>query len=439
MALISLSIRTEMEFLSFDAIIGFIAAFGSFCLAISLFGHVRREKAHFFLALLLANISAGFILRSANWVTGEFWMTSVAYLFFALLPLFLALFIESLLNKPLPTLFKVTLLGTLTFLVFTCWFYDVRTTSTWKSIHMCYHIGSFSILLGHLFIHGRQSRLQKQEWHVYKSIMYCMSLGLFFLVLEWLYALGPMQGERVRLAAFAQIIFIHNLVNIYFNEHEFSFRKEVVSLTTFFVFSAIVAKVLVTGGMVIGPFPLMTALIFATAITFSSLNLQIISGFSGSGLSKRILQLVKINKSAEALFLKDLNRITEFKNLTLIQPEILEARDCEDAYKVLNSGQVLSIEKIRTALEAKDISSQMQDNFQAALFLLQSTGVKSMVITRPNGPILAATPIALRSTTYFENLLLWAAQNFRLIEEAHSNNTKNTEPAKRSREIEVDA
>ena len=78
MAPISLSIW-RMEFLSFDSIVGFIAAFGSFCLGVSLLGHIRREKTQLILALFFFTLSTAFFLCSIKWATEKPWTLSVPY------------------------------------------------------------------------------------------------------------------------------------------------------------------------------------------------------------------------------------------------------------------------------------------------------------------------------------------------------------------------
>ena len=427
MALISLGFNSVMatEFLGFESIIGYIAAFCSLCLAISLIGHDRKKKSHIFLSLFLFNLCLGFSFRSLNFDTGESWMLSAAYLFFSFLPLLLAVFSEKLTQSNLACSTKVWVLLSVIFFSSTCWIYEVRTSTPWKLGYMIYHISSFLMISYQLFHPKKTQSLSFQEKNVYKSVLYTVLASSGCMLFEWLYALGPLVDERVRLAPFTLIFFVYFLVNIYFKESEFHFGRSLLCLGLLFLFSLVTAQVLLISGLVIGSFSLVTGLIFALAVGLSSINIQLTLGFIESSISHLILTLTRIDKKNSNFFLKDLNSISEFKKLTLISATKVEALSCEQAYSVLNNQKVITSGYLKKKIKSHRITNSELDQYQAALYLLQAHGIKAMIATKRNGPIIGASPINMRSNKYFESLLLWASQNYDLI-----NNSSNSIPVK---------
>jgi hypothetical protein len=408
--------------ISYDTLTGYIAAFSALSTAIALAGHERRQRVHVTLALFLLTVAGAFFSRSLRWHLDDEIHIGYAYSLFAALPLLLCIFIENLIRRPVSSKTKFGIVLVMTFFVLTTWIDVFKSNTWWKVAFMTYHLLSFSVLLLPLRSTSKSSGLVEQERHVLNSIFGVVIIGTVFIAFEWLYAIGPMHGLPVRLSSVAVMIFSHNLTCIYFNEHRFSLKKELWTIATFLAFSLVTAQIITITGLTLGPYMALVSVVFASALVFSTLNQQIVSSYSTSGISRTVKQLVDINKTQPPLFLKQLSKIAEFKNLRLISPDLVEMLNCEILYSSLRANEVYSPQKLASLLRKKGLTPDMQDSLQAARYFLISVGAQAMIVTGNRGEILVASPVALRSTKYFESLLLWASQTLELVRSAANQN-----------------
>jgi hypothetical protein len=406
-----------LDFLSFDTAIGYIAAFSGLTFAISLFMHPNRERQHVSFAIVMILLSFGLGIRSYYWETGDPIYMSASYFFLSLFPLCFTLFVERFLQKQLSSYFKIAVLLSLAFFALTCWAYPLRHTPVWKMAYMFYHVGSIAFLLIALFRYKSKSILRRQERHVYNALFYCTLLSLGLLILEWLYAIGPMRGQHVRLSPFGMIIFIHSLSQIYFNENEFSFISEIKNLMAYAIFSLFSTGILFLGGAaILNQSQLLSTigLIFTCAVSFSALYAQALMA-SGRGLSERIFQIIDVSKDSVPQFLKDLMIIPEFKRVGIATAADIEDLECEESYRILQEGRVVTRNTIRRRLRYKGLSFREKNALEATLYLLQTKGVTAGIAIGATRNVLLATPVAMRSLKHFEGILIWAAQNLNFL------------------------
>jgi hypothetical protein len=379
--------------------------------------HANRQRLQIHMALMMLILGMGLGFRSLSWELEEPVYLSTAYLFFSLFPLFFTLFVESLTRRYVSSTFKAALTLSLLFFVCTCWVLPIRHHVAWKLSFMTYHVVTLVFLLIALWRVRKASVIRRQERHVYSAIFYCLVLGLALMICEWLYAIGPLQGAHVRLSAFALLVFINTVVNIYFNENEFSFTAQLRLLVTFFMFSCVAGGILYLGGTAIitdSQYYLTFGLLFACALSFSSVYAQIFIT-SRHGLSDRITQLVEISKASAPQFLKDLTVIPEFRRVKLVQAAEVTELECGEVYFSLKPGVVHNRQSVKMQLRKINLSFEERNSLEAIDYLLRAKGAEAISAVGATGHLLLANAVPMRSVEQLNSILIWACENLRSI------------------------
>lgn len=128
----------------------------------------------------------------------------------------------------------------------------------------------------------KQNKMDSKDILSFKTISIGTTLFALAVILENIFSASALWPLNISISNFIVIGAITSLSRVYFVNKKQSLSGLAVNLSVYFVFSLVSAQILTNLGLSLGPYTILSGVLFASLLVFDSLNVQIFSNWSES-------------------------------------------------------------------------------------------------------------------------------------------------------------